>query len=60
MNMDKFLEFPLLLVPIAIGVLLLLLIVLVIRKVVKKRNNSPKKEGMFKDLKGFFKRVIRI
>ena len=54
MNLGKFFEFPLILVPIAIVALLILFIVL--RKVKKKKNNLPKKEGMFKDLKGFLKK----
>ena len=54
MNLGKFFEFPLILIPIAIVVLLILFIVL--RKVKNKKHNLPKKEGMFKDLKGFLKK----
>ena len=56
MDMGKFFEFPWLLIPIAVALIILLIIVLIVRKVRKNKKGLPKKEGMFKDLKGIFKK----
>ena len=56
MNLGKFFEFPLILAPIGILLLLIVIAFLIVRKVRNNKKGLPKKEGMFKDLKGFFKK----
>lgn len=56
MNISKFFEFPLLLIPIALVLLIAIVVFVIIRKVRRKKLGLPKKEGMFKDLLGFFKK----
>ena len=56
MNLGQFFEFPLLLVPIAILLLIIVIVFIIVKKVRNKNSDLPKKEGMFRDLKGFFKK----
>ena len=44
------------LIPIAILILIAVIIIIVVKNIRRKKKGLPKKEGMFKDLKGFLKK----
>ena len=56
MNLGQFFEFPLILIPIALVIIIALVVIKLVRNAKRKKLGLPKKEGMFKDLKGFIKK----